>query len=169
MPVLTLQPISCVDDMKSSFQLFLPEFMDVTNLEGKHVFREIRWAFDQVRSQADMCLLILVGAHHPLLVWLGVCKPQLLPQAKPPNDGNNTDMLLMWCLCLQGTLQPDCVMPLLCVENTRAHTHIHRCVTLGRIWLLKVKSRHKAAAVSHNWIHSWWWFEVEAAGELCGV
>ena len=47
MPVLTLQPISCVDDMKSSFQLFLPEFieeviLDVTNLEGKHVFREIR-------------------------------------------------------------------------------------------------------------------------------
>ena len=72
-------------------------FLKVTNLEGKHVFRETWWAFDQVHLQAYICLLILVGAHHPLLVWLGVRKPQLLPQAKPPPPTTTTTITCYKC------------------------------------------------------------------------
>ena len=45
-----------------------------------------------------MCL-IQAGAHQPLPVWLEVWKAQPLLS----NNDNNTEMLKMWCLRLQGT------------------------------------------------------------------
>ena len=57
-----------MDDIKSSFQLFLPEsiveiILAMTNLEGGRVFADTWKALDQVDLQAYMGLFILAGDH----------------------------------------------------------------------------------------------------------
>lgn len=59
---------SRVDDIKSSFQLFLPEsiveiILEMTNLEGRRVFMDTWKALDQVDHQVYMGLLILAGVY----------------------------------------------------------------------------------------------------------
>ncbi|KAL3967747.1 aryl hydrocarbon receptor [Sarotherodon galilaeus] len=63
-PGPTQYAISRVDDIKSSFQLFLPEsieeiILEMTNLEGKHVFGDTWREIDLVDLQAYIGLLIL--------------------------------------------------------------------------------------------------------------
>ena len=63
-PGPTRYATSGVDDIKSSFQLFLPEsiveiILAMTNLEGGRVFADTWKALDQVDLQAYMALLIL--------------------------------------------------------------------------------------------------------------
>ena len=65
-PGPTRYAISRVDDIKSSFQLFLLESMeeitlDMTNLKGRHVFGDTWRPLDQVDLQAYMGLSILAG------------------------------------------------------------------------------------------------------------
>ena len=65
-PGPTRYATSRVDDIKSSFQLFLPEsiveiILAMTNLEGGRVFADTWKALDQVDLQAYMGLLILAG------------------------------------------------------------------------------------------------------------
>ena len=67
-PGPTRYATSRVDDIKSSFQLFLPEsiveiILAMTNLEGGRVFADTWKALDQVDLQAYMGLLILAGVH----------------------------------------------------------------------------------------------------------
>ncbi|KAK0154776.1 hypothetical protein N1851_002909 [Merluccius polli] len=67
-PGSTRYATSHVDDIKSSFQLFLPEsimeiILPMTNLEGGRVFADTWKALDQVDLQAYMGLLILSGVH----------------------------------------------------------------------------------------------------------
>ncbi|CAK6968790.1 piggyBac transposable element-derived protein 4-like%2C partial [Scomber scombrus] len=67
-PGPTRYATSRVDDIKSSFQLFLLEsiveiILAMTNLEGGRVFADTWKALDQVDLQAYMGLLILAGVH----------------------------------------------------------------------------------------------------------
>uniref|UniRef100_A0A671XA56 PiggyBac transposable element-derived protein domain-containing protein n=1 Tax=Sparus aurata TaxID=8175 RepID=A0A671XA56_SPAAU len=67
-PGPTRYAISRVDEIKSSFQLFLPAsieeiILEMTNLEGKRVFGDTWRALDQVDLQAYMGLLILAGVY----------------------------------------------------------------------------------------------------------
>ncbi len=68
MPGPTRYATSRVDDIKSSFQLFLPEsiegiILEMTNLEGKRVFEDTWREIDLVDLQAYMGLLILAGVY----------------------------------------------------------------------------------------------------------
>lgn len=59
---------SHVDDIKSSSQLFLPEFiegiiLEMTNLKGKRVFGDTWREMDLVDLQAYRGLLILAGVY----------------------------------------------------------------------------------------------------------
>ena len=67
-PGPTRYATSRVDDIKSSFQLFLPEsiveiILAMTNLEGGRVFADTWKALDRVDLKAYMGLLILAGVH----------------------------------------------------------------------------------------------------------
>ncbi|KAG7470514.1 hypothetical protein MATL_G00114660 [Megalops atlanticus] len=67
-PGPTRYATSRVDDIKSSFQLFLPEsiegiILDMTNLEGRRVFGDTWSALDQVDLQAYVGLLLLPGLY----------------------------------------------------------------------------------------------------------
>ncbi|XP_035772477.1 uncharacterized protein LOC102793740, partial [Neolamprologus brichardi] len=67
-PGPTQYAISRVDDLKSSFQLFLPEsiegiILEMTNLEGKRVFGDTWREIDLVDLQAYKGLLILAGVY----------------------------------------------------------------------------------------------------------
>ncbi|KAL3983487.1 M-phase phosphoprotein 8 [Sarotherodon galilaeus] len=67
-PGPTRYATSRVDDIKSSFQLFLPEsiegiILEMTNLEGKRVFGETWREIDLVDLQAYIGLLILAGVY----------------------------------------------------------------------------------------------------------
>ncbi|KAL4008155.1 hypothetical protein ACER0C_002007 [Sarotherodon galilaeus] len=67
-PGPTQYAISHVDDIKSSFQLFLPEsiegiILEMTNLEGKRVFGDTCREIDLVDLQAYIGLLILAGVY----------------------------------------------------------------------------------------------------------
>ncbi|CAJ1086606.1 piggyBac transposable element-derived protein 4-like [Xyrichtys novacula] len=67
-PGPTQYATSRVDDIKSSFQLFLPEsiegiILDMTNLEGKRVFGDAWRELDLVDLQAYIGLLILAGVY----------------------------------------------------------------------------------------------------------
>lgn len=67
-PGPTRYAISRVDDIKSSFQLFLPEsieriVLDMTNLEGRRVFGDTWKELDQADLHAYMGLLILAGVY----------------------------------------------------------------------------------------------------------
>lgn len=59
---------SCVDNIKSSFQIFLPEsiegiILEMTNLEGKRAFGDTWTDLDLEELQAYMGLLILAGVY----------------------------------------------------------------------------------------------------------
>ncbi|XP_068164525.1 piggyBac transposable element-derived protein 4-like isoform X2 [Antennarius striatus] len=67
-PGPTHYAISRVDDIKSSFLLFLPDtiegiILEMTNLEGKRVFGDTWKEIDQVELQAYVGLLILAGVY----------------------------------------------------------------------------------------------------------
>ncbi|XP_024151020.1 piggyBac transposable element-derived protein 4-like [Oryzias melastigma] len=67
-PGPTRYAASRVDDIKSSFQLFLPEsiegiILEMTNLEGKRVFGDTWREIDLVDLQAYIGLLILAGVY----------------------------------------------------------------------------------------------------------
>ena len=80
-PGPTRYATSRVDDIKSSFQLFLPEsiveiLLAMTNLEGGRVFADTWKALDQVDLQAYMGLLILAGVHRSNMRLQKVCGMQ---------------------------------------------------------------------------------------------
>lgn len=65
-PGPTRQAVSHVQDIKSSFELFITDsiqkiILDCTNLEGRHVFEERRKTMDQADLHAYFGVLILAG------------------------------------------------------------------------------------------------------------